>query len=146
MARRTDGRSLRLFNMVTMVREVIAGSELIWRRLEMDRGRGDPGERRQRGDEDRYLLIAAGVGGMAVGHGVDRSLDGLRAWRRPGVAARRGVTMTGGDWREDGGAERNRTADLLIANETLSQLSYSPTFFRRKPRPGDCWVPQNAAG
>src|SRR6185436_501989 len=25
-----------------------------------------------------------------------------------------------------GGAERNRTADLLIANEALSQLSYSP--------------------
>ena len=28
--------------------------------------------------------------------------------------------------REDGGAERNRTAGLLIANEALSQLSYSP--------------------
>src|SRR6266702_5681410 len=26
----------------------------------------------------------------------------------------------------DGGAERNRTAGLLIANEALSQLSYSP--------------------
>ncbi len=26
-----------------------------------------------------------------------------------------------------GGAERDRTADLLIANETLSQLSYGPT-------------------
>ena len=26
----------------------------------------------------------------------------------------------------NGGAERNRTADLLIANEALSQLSYSP--------------------
>ena len=25
-----------------------------------------------------------------------------------------------------GGAERDRTADLLIANEALSQLSYSP--------------------
>ena len=25
-----------------------------------------------------------------------------------------------------GGAERNRTADLLIANETLYQLSYNP--------------------
>ena len=28
--------------------------------------------------------------------------------------------------RAHGGAERNRTADLLIANEALSQLSYSP--------------------
>jgi hypothetical protein len=27
----------------------------------------------------------------------------------------------------DGGAERDRTAGLLVANEALSQLSYSPT-------------------
>ena len=27
---------------------------------------------------------------------------------------------------QGGGAERNRTAGLLIANEALSQLSYSP--------------------
>ena len=27
---------------------------------------------------------------------------------------------------EDGGADRNRTCDLLIANETLYQLSYDP--------------------
>ena len=27
---------------------------------------------------------------------------------------------------ENGGAERDRTADLLIANEALSQLSYGP--------------------
>uniref|UniRef100_E6QN85 Uncharacterized protein n=1 Tax=mine drainage metagenome TaxID=410659 RepID=E6QN85_9ZZZZ len=27
-----------------------------------------------------------------------------------------------------GGAERDRTAGLLVANEALSQLSYSPTF------------------
>ncbi len=27
------------------------------------------------------------------------------------------------------GAERDRTADLLVANEALSQLSYSPTNF-----------------
>jgi hypothetical protein len=26
----------------------------------------------------------------------------------------------------DGGAERDRTADLVIANDALSQLSYSP--------------------
>ena len=29
-----------------------------------------------------------------------------------------------------GGAERDRTADLLVANEALSQLSYSPTPMR----------------
>ena len=28
-----------------------------------------------------------------------------------------------------GGAERDRTAGLLVANEALSQLSYSPTRF-----------------
>jgi hypothetical protein len=27
-----------------------------------------------------------------------------------------------------GGAERDRTAGLLVANEALSQLSYSPTY------------------
>lgn len=32
-----------------------------------------------------------------------------------------GIRATG-----NGGAERNRTADLLIANEALSQLSYGP--------------------
>jgi hypothetical protein len=30
---------------------------------------------------------------------------------------------------EDGGADRNRTCDLLIANETLYQLSYDPMPF-----------------
>ena len=30
---------------------------------------------------------------------------------------------------EIGGAERDRTADLLVANEALSQLSYSPTYW-----------------
>ena len=29
-------------------------------------------------------------------------------------------------WCLDGGADRNRTCDLLIANETLYQLSYDP--------------------
>ena len=29
--------------------------------------------------------------------------------------------------RKIGGAEEDRTPDLLIANETLSQLSYGPT-------------------
>ena len=40
--------------------------------------------------------------------------------------------------RGNGGAERNRTADLLIANEALSQLSYSPEpFFRPNYRTGE---------
>ena len=33
---------------------------------------------------------------------------------------------------EDGGAEGNRTPDLLIANETLYQLSYDPIQFTTK--------------
>jgi hypothetical protein len=28
---------------------------------------------------------------------------------------------------QDGGADRDRTGGLLVANEALSQLSYSPT-------------------
>src|SRR5579872_407154 len=35
-----------------------------------------------------------------------------------------------------GGAERDRTADLLIANEALSQLSYSPEPRVRRRFPG----------
>ena len=31
---------------------------------------------------------------------------------------------------DDGGADRNRTCDLLIANETLYQLSYDPIPFK----------------
>jgi hypothetical protein len=49
----------------------------------------------------------------------------------------------------NGGAERDRTAGLLVANEALSQLSYSPTLsdtyilaailgFRNLPAPGIC--------
>ena len=30
--------------------------------------------------------------------------------------------------RESGGDKRNRTADLLLARQALSQLSYTPTF------------------
>ena len=33
---------------------------------------------------------------------------------------------------EHGGADRNRTCDLLIANETLYQLSYDPVHQTRK--------------
>jgi hypothetical protein len=31
--------------------------------------------------------------------------------------------------KDDGGAERDRTADPLLAKQVLSQLSYSPSFF-----------------
>ena len=34
-------------------------------------------------------------------------------------------------YKDPGGAERNRTADLLIANEALYQLSYGPFWERR---------------
>ena len=41
-----------------------------------------------------------------------------------------------------GGAERDRTAGLLVANEALSQLSYSPTtslsYQRAENRGSDC--------
>ena len=36
----------------------------------------------------------------------------------------------------DGGADRNRTCDLLIANETLCQLSYDPN--QTKPNQFNC--------
>ena len=35
---------------------------------------------------------------------------------------------------EIGGADRDRTDDLLIANEALSQLSYSPTVWEIEGR------------
>ena len=43
---------------------------------------------------------------------------------------RRHLLMDGGDQEtvnESGGAERDRTADLMLAKHALSQLSYSPT-------------------
>jgi hypothetical protein len=46
-----------------------------------------------------------------------------------------------------GGAERDRTADLLVANEALSQLSYSPTPQRElahHPRAHLCHVHQSS--
>jgi hypothetical protein len=44
--------------------------------------------------------------------------------RRPGAGSG-GLLSTPGE-REGGGAERDRTADLVIANDALYQLSYSP--------------------
>ena len=41
--------------------------------------------------------------------------------RTPSFAQNTGVFRA-----KDGGADRNRTCDLLIANETLYQLSYDP--------------------
>ena len=43
----------------------------------------------------------------------------------------------------DGGAEGNRTPDLLIANEALSQLSYSPAVRAGNTQAG--WLSQAAA-
>ena len=50
-------------------------------------------------------------------------LRGGSAYENLAAAMRRLKTRK---WAKAGGAERNRTADLLIANEALSQLSYSP--------------------
>ena len=73
----------------------------------------------------------------------ERSRDLLSAERRAGMAREgrerrlkcgprrcrfRHFSPFGGN----GGAERNRTAGLLIANEALSQLSYSPEPFSRR--------------
>ena len=49
---------------------------------------------------------------------------------------RRAVRQNGMCEGNSGGAERDRTADLLIANEALSQLSYGPK--------GDATVPASA--
>ena len=37
--------------------------------------------------------------------------------------------------RESGGDKRNRTADLLLARQALSQLSYAPIFPKRNGGP-----------
>ena len=41
------------------------------------------------------------------------------------------MTLIGGTLRHEtgGGANRDRTGDLLVANQTLSQLSYGPLLF-----------------
>ena len=41
------------------------------------------------------------------------------------LASSRAIRLTAG--REAGGASRDRTGDLLVANQTLSQLSYGPS-------------------
>src|ERR1035441_764093 len=43
---------------------------------------------------------------------------------------------------DDGGAERDRTADLMLAKHALSQLSYSPTYGRLRQR-WWAWVESN---
>src|SRR5271155_1498667 len=53
----------------------------------------------------------------AIGNGEYRMQD-------PALACKR---QTAKIVRDFGGAERDRTAGLLVANEALSQLSYSPT-------------------
>ena len=55
----------------------------------------------------------------------------LRLQHSPGVCLKkppecRSMCQVTGQARDGGGAEGNRTPDLLIANEALSQLSYSP--------------------
>ncbi len=51
---------------------------------------------------------------------------------------------------QNGGAKGDRTPDLLIANQTLSQLSYSPTSCMqiaggRLFRQGECWPARRQA-
>jgi YggT family protein len=49
-----------------------------------------------------------------------------------GIRQRNGIETAGSVQQSVGGAERDRTADLLIANEALSQLSYGPNLGRRR--------------
>ena len=41
--------------------------------------------------------------------------------------------------RKDGGARRDRTDDLLLAKQALSQLSYGPIMFAGRTVEGDAW-------
>ena len=49
----------------------------------------------------------------------------MALWKRDPAGRR----MDKNQGRGIGGAERDRTAGLLVANEALSQLSYSPTTY-----------------
>jgi hypothetical protein len=53
----------------------------------------------------------------------DRSSDGLGSSRDEHRSRRCDQRAASGS---DGGASRDRTGDLLVANQTLSQLSYGP--------------------
>src|SRR5580704_1052846 len=55
------------------------------------------------------------------------SMRSNRGPQLPRQNAKDGSTVGSQVGREIGGAERDRTAGLLVANEALSQLSYSPT-------------------
>src|SRR3712207_6003015 len=57
--------------------------------------------------------------------GTTRDTHGRRSLKNRGCAWVLKSPEDDGGWR-GGGAEGNRTPDLLIANEALSQLSYSP--------------------
>ena len=64
------------------------------------------------------------------GHDRDRTDDLLRSHRkrnapRDSSPKRKKTTLTRGLWL-NGGRDRDRTDDLLVANEALSQLSYTP--------------------
>ena len=72
---------------------------------------------------------------------VFRPLERLRFCRNDERQMNRWSKLASGDrrgYQETGGAERDRTADLLIANEALSQLSYSPTGLALKG-PRESW-------
>ena len=70
---------------------------------------------------------------MSSGHNSIQAAEGgqifaallRQQWRAP-FARSPGGLPSAARRAEDGGAEGNRTPDLLIANEALSQLSYGP--------------------
>ena len=60
-----------------------------------------------------------------------------------------GVAKCAGDQEtlnDDGGAERDRTADLMLAKHALSQLSYSPTQPPQKAKFAFSGTPEGACG
>ena len=67
---------------------------------------------------------------MRLGHTARSGESALEG----GLASSREIVAGGG--RESGGASRDRTGDLLVANQTLSQLSYGPVTVSACPGSG----------
>ena len=77
-------------------------------------------------------LRSPSYGGAAFTHFATRDFAGLA---QPKLAKRA----------KAGGARRDRTADLIIANDALSQLSYGPSAAASSTRSGGQWAPFKSA-
>src|SRR5207237_8990801 len=79
---------------------------------------------------------------MRTGQNVSQKLSSVKMAVQNGTAKNRQAVSTGNKRNEHGGASRDRTDDLIVANDALSQLSYSPKYMGRStgtilPAPGD---------